>query len=321
VEYYTNILNVIGDTPMLELMHMGGGQIFAKAEFLNPGGSIKDRVARYIIKQAEERGELTPDRSIIEATSGNTGIGVTLVGIHKGYDVTIVMPEDMSSERKKIIRALGAELVSVPASAGIAGAVDKAKEMVEEDPSLWMVSQFTNPDNLELHYLNTGPEIWRQMEGEVDAFVAGVGSGGTLAGVGKFLKERNRDIILVAVEPANSAALLGHEPGLHKIQGIGDGFVPDILDPDKIDRVIAGRARQKDLDDCESWGALMRGASRCGLGTTAAKPILTTMRKFPELYRAKLRESECTLLASFDLDDAVSGYDDIARAVKAEASS
>ena len=238
MEYYTNILNVIGDTPMLELMHMGDGQVFAKAEFLNPGGSIKDRVARYIIEQAEERGELTPDRTIIEATSGNTGIGVTLVGTHKGYDVIIVMPDDMSTERKKIIRALGAELVSVPASAGISGAVDRAKEMVEEDPSLWMVSQFTNPDNLELHYLNTGPEIWRQMEGDIDAFVAGVGSGGTLAGVGKFLKERNNDIILVAVEPANSAALLGHEPGLHKIQGIGDGFVPDILDPDKIDRVM-----------------------------------------------------------------------------------
>lgn len=238
MEYYTNILNVIGDTPMLELMHMGGGQVFAKAEFLNPGGSIKDRVAIYILEQAEKRGELTREHSIIEATSGNTGIGVTLVGVHKGYDVTIVMPDDMSSERKKIIKALGGKLVSVPASAGISGAVDKAKEMVEEDPGLWMVSQFTNPDNVKIHYQNTGPEIWQQMEGDVDAFVAGVGSGGTLAGVGKFLKERNRHIQLVAVEPANSAALLGHEPGLHKIQGIGDGFVPDILDPDEIDRVM-----------------------------------------------------------------------------------
>jgi len=191
VEYYTNILNAIGNTPMLELTRMGNGQVFAKAEYLNPGGSIKDRVAKYVIEQAEAEGALKKDSIIIEATSGNTGIGVTLVGIHKGYEVVIVMPEDMSEERKKIIRALGAELVSVPAKDGISGAVEKAKQMVRENPRMWMVSQFTNPNNVKVHYLNTGPEIWHQMEGAVHAFVAGVGSGGTLAGVGKFLKEKN----------------------------------------------------------------------------------------------------------------------------------
>jgi len=254
VEYYTNILNVIGNTPMLELTRMGNGQVFAKAEHLNPGGSIKDRVARYVIEQAEAEGILKKDSIIIEATSGNTGIGVTLVGVHKGYKVVIVMPEDMSEERKKIIRALGAELVSVPARDGISGAVEKAKQMVRENPRMWMVSQFTNPNNVKVHYLNTGPEIWHQMEGAVDAFVAGVGSGGTLAGVGKFLKERNPAVHLVAVEPRNSAALLGHEPGLHKIQGIGDGFVPDILDVSIIDEVLT----VTDEDAIETTRALAR---------------------------------------------------------------
>ena len=176
--------------------------------------------------------------TVAEATSGNTGIGVTLVGVHKGYRVVIVMPEDMSEERKKIIRALGAELILTPSKNGISGAVDHLNGMAAADPNIYIVGQFRNPRNPEAHYLTTAQEIWRQMEGNVAAFVAGVGSGGTIGGVGKFLKERDPGIRIVAVEPANSAALLGHEPGLHQIQGIGDGFIPPVLDTSLIDRVI-----------------------------------------------------------------------------------
>jgi len=238
LEYYTNILNAIGNTPMLALRRVADGNVFAKAEYLNPAGSIKDRVAKYLIEEAEREGRLRPGMTIAEATSGNTGIGVTFVGVYKGYRVLIVMPEDMSEERKKIIRALGAELVLTPAAQSITGAVRHLEELAAKDPSLWIVAQFDNPKNPEAHYLTTGPEIWRQMEQRVDAFVAGVGSGGTIGGVGRFLKERGQDIHVVAVEPQNSAALLGHEPGLHQIQGIGDGFIPPILDTSLVDEVL-----------------------------------------------------------------------------------
>ena len=238
MEFYTNILNTIGNTPLLELTHLADVPIFAKAEYMNPGGSIKDRVARYLIEQAEKEGTLKPGMTIIEATSGNTGIGVTFVGVHKGYRVVIVMPDDMSEERRKIIRAFGGELVFTPGAESISGSCEKAESLLKADPNMWMVRQFTNPKNPEIHYLTTGPEIWRQMEGEIGAIVAGVGSGGTLGGVGRFLKERDVNILVVAVEPANSAALLGHEPGLHQIQGIGDGFVPPVLDTSLIDEVL-----------------------------------------------------------------------------------
>jgi len=238
MNYTSNLLDLIGNTPMLRLTRMGQGRVFAKAEYLNPGGSVKDRVARYIIETAERSGDLKKGMTIAEATSGNTGIGVTLVGVHKGYPVRIYMPEDMSEERKKIIRALGGELVETPGKDSIQGAVDRLREAASADPNLWLVRQFENPLNPEIHYTQTGPEIWNQMEGDIDAFVAGVGSGGTLGGVGKYLKERKPDLKIVAVEPKNSAALLGHEPGLHKIQGIGDGFVPPVLDTSLIDEVL-----------------------------------------------------------------------------------
>jgi len=238
MEYYTNILNTIGNTPLLKLEKISDFPIFAKAEFLNPAGSVKDRVARYLIEQAEKRGELKPGMVIAEATSGNTGIGVTFVGVHKGYRVIIVMPENMSEERRKIIKAFGGELICTPAEESLNGCLKKLEELKKEIPNLYIPNQFTNPDNPEIHYKTTGPEIWQQMEGQVDAFVAGVGSGGTLAGVGKFLKEKNPDIQLIAVEPANVSALLGQEPGLHKIEGIGDGFIPDVLDVSLIDDVI-----------------------------------------------------------------------------------
>ena len=239
MEYYSDILSTIGNTPLLHLSQLGSQPILAKAEFLNPGGSIKDRVAKHIIATAEREGALRQGMTLIEATSGNTGIGLALVGTRKGYRVVIVMPEDMSEERKKIIQALGGELVPTPAEESLAGAIRRMEAMVAEAPERYFqISQFTNPHNPEIHYRTTGPEIWRQMEGHIDAFVAGVGSGGTLGGVGKFLKDYDRNVLVVAVEPAASAALLGHEPGLHRIQGIGDGFVPDVLDTSLIDEVL-----------------------------------------------------------------------------------
>ncbi|MBN2706361.1 MAG: cysteine synthase A [Deltaproteobacteria bacterium] len=235
---YFDILSVIGNTPVLRLVKISPLPIFAKAEYLNPGGSVKDRVAKYMVSQAEKRGQLKPGSTIIEATSGNTGIAVAFVGVHRGYRVIIVMPEDMSEERKKIIKALGAELVLTPARESLTGAVKKVKELAATINNSHILGQFENTDNPEIHYLTTGAELWQQLEGNVDAFVAGVGSGGTLGGVGRFLKEQKAGIRVVAVEPENSAALLGQEPGLHQIQGIGDGFVPPVLDVSLIDEVV-----------------------------------------------------------------------------------
>jgi len=230
-----NILSLIGNTPLLRL---GAERIFAKAEFLNPGGSVKDRVALAMLEGAERDGKLRPDSIIVEPTSGNTGIGLALVGRLKGYRVKIVMPEGMSEERKKLIRGLGGELILTPDDEHIGGAVARARQMAEEDHRVFIPNQFENPDNPKVHYEATGHELWRQMNGDVAYFVAGVGSGGTLQGVGSFLREQSADVKLIAVEPKNVAALLGHEPGLHQIQGIGDGFIPAVLDVDLIDGII-----------------------------------------------------------------------------------
>ncbi len=230
-----NILDLIGNTPLLRL---GGERIFAKAEFLNPGGSIKDRVALAMLEGAERDGRLRAGSVIVEPSSGNTGIGLALVGRLKGYRVRIVMPAGMSEERKKLIAALGAELVLTPDNEGIAGAVRRAERMADEDPDVFIPQQFENPDNPRVHYEETARELWRQMGGELGCFVAGVGSGGTLQGVGRFLKEHSPRTQIVAVEPKNVSALLGHEPGLHQIQGIGDGFVPGVLDVSLVDEVI-----------------------------------------------------------------------------------
>jgi len=230
-----NILDLIGNTPLLRFK---GENIYAKAEFLNPGGSIKDRVAVAMLEGAERDGRLNGESIIVEPTSGNTGIGLALVGRMRGCTVRIVMPEGMSVERKKLIKAMGAELILTPDEENIAGAVKVAEEMAAKDPRVFVPQQFENPDNPRCHYENTGPELWHQMSGEIDCFVAGVGSGGTLQGVGTFLKEHNRYVKLVAVEPKNVAALLGHEPGLHQIQGIGDGFIPAVLDVSLVDEVI-----------------------------------------------------------------------------------
>ncbi|MCX6904159.1 MAG: cysteine synthase A [Verrucomicrobia bacterium] len=230
-----NILDLIGHTPLIRLKNE---TIFAKAEFLNPGGSIKDRVALAMIEGAERDGRLHHDSIIVEPTSGNTGIGIALVGRLKGYKVRILMPENMSEERKKLIRSLGGDLILTPAKESIGGAVSRVRQMQAEDPRVFVPQQFENPDNPRVHYEETAHELWRQMNGDITGFVAGVGSGGTLQGVGKFLREHRPGVRIVAVEPKNVSALLGHEPGLHQIQGIGDGFIPAVLDVSLVDEVI-----------------------------------------------------------------------------------
>ncbi|MBP8259533.1 MAG: cysteine synthase A [Verrucomicrobia bacterium] len=250
-----NVLDLIGRTPLIRL---GKERIFAKAEFLNPGGSIKDRVALAMIEGAERDGRLRPDSIIVEPTSGNTGIGIALVGRLKGRRVRIVMPENMSEERKKLIRGLGADLVLTPADESLPGAVARVRQMQAEDPRVFVPQQFENPDNPRVHYEETAHELWRQMNGDIAAFVAGVGSGGTLQGIGQFLREHKPGVRIVAVEPKNVSALLGHEPGLHQIQGIGDGFVPAILDVKLVDEVI-------EVTDEEAIQTTRKLGTDCGL--------------------------------------------------------
>ena len=272
-----DILQLVGSTPMLHLCKMGGGCVWAKAEFLNPAGSVKDRVAKYIIEQAEITGDLKPGDTIVEATSGNTGIAVAFTGQLRGYRVVICMPSDMSEERKKIIRALGAELIETPSDESIAGACAKAED-IRRETGAFLVGQFTNPLNPEIHYLTTGKEIWEQMDGRVDAFVAGVGSGGTITGVGRFLKEHDPNARIVAVEPENSAALLGHEPGFHQIQGIGDGFIPPVLDVALIDGVIT--VSDEDAIGTTRGLAKVQGAL---VGTSSGANVWAAMKLADEL--------------------------------------
>jgi cysteine synthase len=236
--YIESVLEAIGNTPLLKLGRMTRRQVFAKLEMLNPGGSIKDRVALALVEEAERSGKLKPGGIIVEASSGNTGIGLVLVGIQKGYRVMIVMPENMSEERKKIIKALGGEMILTCSEDSLEGCLKKVRELEDGDARVWVAQQFENPANPAIHYRQTAEEIWADLDGRIDAFVAGVGSGGTLQGVGQFLKDKDPAIQVVAVEPKNSAALLGQEPGLHQIQGIGDGFIPAVLDVELIDEVI-----------------------------------------------------------------------------------
>lgn len=236
--FYKNILDVIGNTPLLSLEETTGLQLFAKCEFLNPGGSIKDRIALNMIEEAEKSGRLKPGMTILEPTSGNTGIGLALCGVRKGYRVIIVMPENMSDERKKIIRALGAELILTEPKLSIGGAVDKVRELASSSDEYFVPQQFENPANPDTHYRTTARELVSQLGRKIDIYVSGVGSGGTLQGIAKYLLEQNPDCKIVAVEPKNVSALLGDEPGLHQIQGIGDGFIPDILDTKIITDIV-----------------------------------------------------------------------------------
>ena len=240
---YTSITQLVGGTPLLELQQYGkaagaGSTLLAKLEYLNPAGSVKDRAALAMILDAEERGVLRPGAAIIEPTSGNTGIGLAAIGIPRGYRVLLTMPDSMSLERRTLLAAYGAELVLTPGSEGMAGAIRKAEELAQSLPGSFLPGQFSNPANAQAHYRTTGPEIWQDAEGRVDAFVAGVGSGGTITGVGRYLKEQNRSIQVVAVEPAGSPVLSGGKAGPHGLQGIGGGFVPEVLDTGIYDQVV-----------------------------------------------------------------------------------
>lgn len=240
---YTSAEQLVGKTPLLELTHIEKelklqAKIFAKLEYLNPAGSVKDRVAKAMIEKAEQSGELKEGSVIIEPTSGNTGIGLASVATAKGYRIIIVMPETMSVERRKLINAYGAELVLSDGTKGMKGAIAKAEELAKEIPNSFIAGQFVNQENPKAHFATTGPEIYEDTDGNVDIFVAGVGTGGTITGTGKYLKSQNSDIKVVAVEPASSPVLSEGVSGPHKIQGIGAGFVPEILDTTIYDEII-----------------------------------------------------------------------------------
>ena len=242
-EIYTSVDQLIGNTPLFKLngfmkKYDLAADIYAKVEYFNATGSVKDRIARQMILDAEESGALKPGSTIIEPTSGNTGIGLSAVGTSRGYKVIIVMPDTMSVERRKLMKAYGAQLVLTEGAKGMKGAIDKADELHAEIPDSWIAGQFDNPSNWKAHYNTTGPEIEKALEGKVDILVAGVGTGGTITGTGKYLKEKNPDLKVVAVEPASSAVLSGNKSGPHKIQGIGAGFVPKVLDTDIYDEII-----------------------------------------------------------------------------------
>lgn len=281
MKIYQNITQIIGNTPLVKLRHLPklydcSAEILLKLESLNPAHSVKDRIAVSMIEEAEKAGLIQPGVStVIEATSGNTGIGLAMVCAAKGYRLILTMPENMSLERQKLVKAYGAEVVKTPAEADMSGAIERANELLASMPGSFSPQQFSNPANPKIHYQTTGPEIWQDTAGNIDVFVVGVGTGGTLTGAGFYLKQQNPDLKIVAVEPAASAVLSGHCRNVHDIQGIGAGFIPDILRVDLIDEIVVvteaesyniGRrlASQEGIISGISTGAVVEAALRIG---------------------------------------------------------
>src|SRR3989338_4823436 len=256
-----DILKLVGNTPLVKLTKMtapGSASLYAKLESMNPGGSIKDRICLSMIRDAEEKGLIKKETVIIEATSGNTGIGLALISAARGYRLILTMPDDMSFERQHLLKRYGAELVLTPALDGMKGAVDKAEELVRKNKNAFMPQQFNNPANPQAHRQTTAEEIWEALGGKLDAFVAGVGPGGTITGCGEIFKQRNPKIKIVAVEPKRSAVLSGNEPGYHRIQGLGAGFVPQVLNRQVIDQVVP-------VEDETAWETSLALARKEGI--------------------------------------------------------
>ena len=281
---YGSITDLVGGTPLLELTNYEkdnelSATILAKLEYFNPAGSVKDRIAKAMIEDAEAKGILKPDSVIIEPTSGNTGIGLAAIAASRGYKIILTMPETMSVERRNLLKAYGAELVLTEGAKGMKGAIAKAEELAETTPNSFIPSQFTNSANPKAHIATTGPEIWNDTDGKVDIFVAGVGTGGTVTGVGEYLKSQNPNVKVVAVEPAGSPVLSKGTPGPHKIQGIGAGFVPETLNTDIYDEVIA-----VENEDAFSTGrAIAKGEGiLVGISSGAAVFAATELAKRPE---------------------------------------
>lgn len=281
---YTSADQLIGGTPLLEMTHIEReegleARILGKLEYFNPAGSVKDRIAKAMIDDAEKKGLLKPDSVIIEPTSGNTGIGLASVAAARGYRIIIVMPETMSVERRKLMKAYGAELVLTEGSKGMKGAIEKANELAKEIPNSFIPGQFINPANPAVHKATTGPEIWNDTDGKVDIFVAGVGTGGTITGTGEYLKSQNPNVRIVAVEPASSPMLSKGTAGSHKIQGIGAGFVPDVLDTKVYDEVIA-----VENEDAFTTGRLIgrKEGVLVGISSGAAAWAAVQLAKRPE---------------------------------------
>ncbi|WP_423859967.1 cysteine synthase A [Arachnia propionica] len=294
---YSNVTELIGRTPLVKLNRIAGGNatVIAKLEFYNPANSVKDRIGAAIIEAAEASGELKPGGTIVEGTSGNTGIALAMVGAAKGYKVVLAMPETMSLERRALLRAYGAELVLTPGPLGMKGAVAKAEEIAEERGGI-LARQFANPANLAAHRRTTAEEIWAETDGKVDIFVAGVGTGGTVSGVGQVLKEHKPEVKIIAVEPAESPILSGGQPGPHKLQGLGANFVPEILDRDVIDEVItrnidqsvefarAAATQEGLLVGISSGAALSAAVEVASRPENAGKTIVAVLPDFGERY-------------------------------------
>ena len=277
--YYSNVLDLIGNTPLMSLEETTGLNIYAKAEFLNPGGSIKDRIAKNMLEVAEKEGKLKPGMTIIEPTSGNTGIGLAAVAAARGYKAILTLPETMSVERRTMLAAYGAELVLTEGAKGMKGAIERAEELKNSIPGAVILGQFDNPANVDAHFKTTGPEIWEQTDGKVDIFVAGVGTGGTITGIGEYLKSKNPDIKIIAMEPTDSPVLSGGQAGAHKLQGIGAGFVPKILNTEIYDEIITVENEDAFTEGrafARSEGILV------GISSGAALKAATILAKRPE---------------------------------------